>query len=131
MLTWFYLWNVPFDWGSDPGKMGLRTTGFVSVSSGNNHIDVYLFDMPSTLWWLGEKTGNEEFGEMARLIYSNSLQVVPVQEDLKNCARIGSVPEIIQQTLWDCCFYEKGYYSELSCVGWAVASMWCATDMIS
>ncbi len=131
VLTWFYLWDVPFDGGSDLGKIGLRTTGFGSVSSENNHIDVYLFDTPSTLWWLGEKTGKEEFREMARLIYFNSLQVVPVQEDLKNCARIGFVPEIIQQTLWDYGFYGKGYYGELSCVGWTVASLWCATDMIS
>jgi hypothetical protein len=70
MLTWFYLWDVPFDGGSDLGKMDLRTAGFGSVSY--NHIDVYLFDTPSTLLWLGEKTGKEEFREMARLIYFNS-----------------------------------------------------------
>jgi hypothetical protein len=131
VLTWFYLWDVPFDGSSDLGKIGLRTTGFGSVSSENNHIDVYLFDTPSTLLWLGEKIGREEFREMARLIYFNSLQVVPVEGDLKNCARVGFVPEIIQQTLWDYGFYGKGYYSELSCVGWTVASLWCATDMIS
>jgi len=127
-LTWFYLWDVPFDEATPLGRIGLKTTGFGSVSSENNHIDVYLFDTPSTLRWLGEKTGREEFEQMAELIYRSCLQVVPVEGDMKNCASVGFVPEIIQQTLWDYGFYGKGHYGELSCVGWTVASLWYATD---
>jgi hypothetical protein len=77
--------------------MGLRTTGFGSVSYKNNHIDVFCL-MCCLLYGSLEKTGNKGIWEM---VYSSisMLSNLSSAGGFKNCARILFVSEVVQQAL--------------------------------
>lgn len=130
-LTWQLLVDLPFS--GNPvqeqllARTGLRTAGFGTVSSENNHIDVYAFGLPGSLWWLAERTGREAYREMAVLILRNMLQVVSCPGADNGIGLDGLVPEVIQQTWWDFGFLGKGFYQEMSSQ-WTVASLWFALD---
>lgn len=129
-LTWFYLTDIPFPKETTLGKLGLKTAGFGTVSSENNHIDVYLFHTPATFWWLGERTGRDEFRAMARLLLLNCLQVLPCPENNLEIINEGLIPEILQQTWWDYSSAQGRWYGEFGerAALWTTASIWRALD---
>ena len=130
-LSWYLLIDIPFSDNAIQqqvfSRIGLKTTGFSTVSAENNHIDVYVFGLPGSLWWLADVTGREEFREMARLILRNLMQAVPCQGNDNGINVEGLVPEVFQQTWWDFGFLGKGFYHPLSSQ-WTIASLWYAID---
>lgn len=45
-LSWYYTWDVPFAEGQMLGDIGLKTRGWGNVSVENNHIDVFVLNLP-------------------------------------------------------------------------------------
>lgn len=66
-LSWYYLWNVPFAPGQMLGDMDFKSCGWGNVSVENNHIDVFVFEFPSILNWLGIEFKEPRFANMYKI----------------------------------------------------------------
>ena len=53
-LSWYYLWDVPFAQGQMLGDLGFKSRGWSNVSVENNHVDVFVFELPHIVKWLSE-----------------------------------------------------------------------------
>ncbi|MBR1519291.1 MAG: hypothetical protein IJ624_07300 [Prevotella sp.] len=123
-LSWYYMWDVPFAEGQMLGDLGLKTRGWGNVSVENNHIDVFVFEFPHILKWLGERLGEERFTRMYDVIYSSLNQLLPVPSRLCGIAKRGFYPEVVQHTHWDYGRNGKGFYNDIFAPAWATASLW-------
>ena len=123
-LSWYYMWDVPFAQGQMLGDLGLKTRGWSNVSVENNHIDVFVFELPHIVKWLGEQKGNTRFLQMHDVIFNSLSQLMPTPERLCGIALPGFYPEVVQHTTWDYGMNGKGFYNNLFAPGWTVASLW-------
>ena len=123
-LSWYYMWDVPFAQGQMLGDLGLKTRGWSNVSVENNHIDVFVFELPHIVKWLGEQKGNQRFLQMHDVIFNSLSQLMPTPERLCGIAVPGFYPEVVQHTTWDYGMNGKGFYNNLFAPGWTIASLW-------
>lgn len=123
-LSWYYLWDVPFAQGQMLGDLGFKSRGWGNVSVENNHIDVFVFELPSILKWLSAQTGEKRFEKMYNVIYSSLNQLLPTPQRLCGIGKPGYYPEVVQHTTWDYGRNGKGFYNDIFAPGWTVASLW-------
>ncbi len=123
-LTWYYTWDVPFAKGQMLGDVGFHSRGWGNVSVENNHIDVFVFELPHIIKWLATETGEKRFAKMYDVIYSSLCQLMPTNEHHFDIAKPGYYPEVVQHTTWDYGRNGKGFYNDLFAPGWTVASLW-------
>jgi len=123
-LSWYYLWDVPFAEGQMLGDLGFKSRGWGNVSVENNHIDVFVFELPHIVKWLEKETGESRFGRMYDVIYTSLSQLLPVKERLCGIGVEGFYPEVVQHTTWDYGRNGKGFYNDIFAPGWTVASLW-------
>lgn len=123
-LTWYYTWDVPFAKGQMLGDVGFHSRGWGNVSVENNHIDVFVFELPHISKWLATETGEKRFAKMYDVIYSSLCQLMPTNEHHFDIAKPGYYPEVVQHTTWDYGRNGKGFYNDLFAPGWTVASLW-------
>ena len=123
-LSWYYMWDVPFAQGQMLGDLGLKTRGWSNVSVENNHIDVFVFELPHIVNWLGQQKGNLRFLQMHDVIFNSLSQLMPTPERLCGIAVPGFYPEVVQHTTWDYGMNGKGFYNNLFAPGWTIASLW-------
>lgn len=123
-LSWYYMWDVPFAKGQMLGELGFQSRGWGNVSVENNHIDVFVFELPHIVKWLASETGEERFSKMYDVIYSSLNQLLPVKERMCGIQVEGFYPEVVQHTTWDYGRNGKGFYNDYFAPGWTVASLW-------
>ena len=123
-LSWYYMWDVPFAQGQMLGDLGLKTRGWSNVSVENNHIDVFVFELPHIVKWLGQQKGNARFLQMHDVIFNSLSQLMPTHERLCGISKPGFYPEVVQHTTWDYGMNGKGFYNNLFAPGWTIASLW-------
>jgi hypothetical protein len=123
-LSWYYMWDVPFAQGQMLGELGLKTRGWSNVSVENNHIDVFVFELPHIVKWLGQQMGNARFLQMHDVIFNSLSQLMPTPERLCGISVPGFYPEVVQHTTWDYGMNGKGFYNNLFAPGWTIASLW-------
>jgi len=123
-LSWYYMWDVPFAQGQMLGDLGLKTRGWGNVSVENNHIDVFVFELPHIVKWLGEQKANQRFLKMHDVIFNSLDQLMPTSDRLCGIAVPGFYPEVVQHTTWDYGMNGKGFYNNLFAPGWTIASLW-------
>lgn len=123
-LSWYYLWDVPFAEGQMLGDLGFKSRGWGNVSVENNHIDVFVFELPHIVRWIGNNLGDKRFLRMYDVIYSSLDQLLPRKGHLCGIAKVGFYPEVVQHTTWDYGRNGKGFYNDLFAPGWTVASLW-------
>jgi len=123
-LSWYYTWDVPFAKGQMLGDLGFRSRGWSNVSVENNHIDVFVFELPHIVKWLANETGEKRFSKMCEVIESSLCQLLPTEERKCGIAVPGFYPEVVQHTNWDYGRNGKGFYNDIFAAGWTVASLW-------
>lgn len=123
-LSWYYTWDVPFAQGQMLGDLGFRSRGWSNVSVENNHIDVFIFELPHIIKWLSSVTEEKRFEKMYDVIYSSLNQLLPTKERLCGIGKPGFYPEVVQHTTWDYGRNGKGFYNNLFAPGWTIASLW-------
>jgi hypothetical protein len=123
-LSWYYLWDVPFAQGQMLGDLGLKTRGWSNVSVENNHIDVFVFELPHIVEWLAQQTGEQRFQQIHDVICSSLNQLLPTPQRLCGIGVPGYNPEVVQHTQWDYGRNGKGFYNDIFAPGWTVASLW-------
>ena len=123
-LSWYYLWDVPFAQGQMLGDLGFKSRGWGNVSVENNHIDVFVFELPHIVKWIGEQTGEKRFGLLCDVINSSLCQLLPTSDRLCGIGVPGFNPEVVQHTNWDYGRNGKGFYNDIFAPGWTVASLW-------
>ena len=123
-LSWYYLWDVPFAQGQMLGDLGFKSRGWGNVSVENNHVDVFVFEFPSIMKWLGQNMHEKRFLDMYDVIYSSLSQLLPVKGRMCGIAKTGFYPEVVQHTTWDYGRNGKGFYNNYFAPGWTVASLW-------
>ena len=123
-LSWYYLWDVPFAQGQMLGDLDFRSRGWSNVSVENNHIDVFVFELPHIVRWLAEETGEQHFSQICDIIASSLCQLLPTQDRLCGIAVPGFNPEVVQHTHWDYGKNGKGFYNDIFAPGWTIASLW-------
>ncbi|MBR0276602.1 MAG: hypothetical protein IJQ76_10435 [Prevotella sp.] len=123
-LSWYYLWDVPFAQGQMLGDLGFQSRGWSNVSVENNHIDVFVFELPHIVEWLGKETGEKRFQQIHDVIFSSLNQLLPTKERLCGIGVPGFNPEVVQHTHWDYGRNGKGFYNDIFAPGWTVASLW-------
>ena len=123
-LSWYYTWDVPFAKGQMLGDLDFRSRGWGNVSVENNHIDVFVFELPHIVKWLASETGEKRFSKMCEVIESSLCQLLPTEERKCGIAVAGFYPEVVQHTNWDYGKNGKGYYNDIFAAGWTVASLW-------
>lgn len=124
VLSWYYLWDVPFAPGQMLGDIGLKTRGWGNVSVENNHIDVFVFEFASVLQWLSKEYAEPRMADFAEVISTSMRQLLPYEGHLCGIAKSGFYPEVVQHTNWDYGKNGKGYYNDIFAPGWTVASLW-------
>jgi len=123
-LSWYYLWDVPFAQGQMLGDLGFKSRGWSNVSVENNHIDVFVFELPHIVRWLADVTGEQRFAKIHDVIFSSLNQLLPTRERLCGIGVPGFNPEVVQHTNWDYGRNGKGFYNDIFAPGWTVASLW-------
>lgn len=123
-LSWYYTWDVPFAKGQMLGDLGFKSRGWSNVSVENNHIDVFVFELPHIVKWLATETGEKRFAQMCGVIESSLCQLLPTEDRLCGIAVPGFYPEVVQHTHWDYGRNGKGFYNDIFAAGWTVASLW-------
>ena len=123
-VSWYYLWDVPFAEGQMLGDLGFRSRGWGNVSVENNHVDVFVFEFPHIMKWLGEIAGEPRFTKMYDVIYTSLNQLLPTKERLCGIGVSGYYPEVVQHTTWDYGRNGKGFYNDIFAPGWTIASLW-------
>lgn len=123
-LSWYYTWDVPFAKGQMLGDLGFKSRGWSNVSVENNHIDVFVFELPHIVKWLSSVTEEKRFEKMYDVIYSSLNQLLPTKERLCGIGKPGFYPEVVQHTTWDYGRNGKGFYNNLFAPGWTIASLW-------
>ena len=123
-LSWYYTWDVPFAKGQMLGGLGFKSRGWSNVSVENNHIDVFVFELPHIIKWLSSVTEEKRFEKMYDVIYSSLNQLLPTKERLCGIGKPGFYPEVVQHTTWDYGRNGKGFYNNLFAPGWTIASLW-------
>ncbi len=123
-LSWYYLWDVPFAEGQMLGDLGFHSRGWGNVSVENNHIDVFVFEFPHIMKWLGAQVNEPRFGRMYDVIYSSLSQLLPTANRMCGIGKEGFYPEVVQHTAWDYGRNGKGFYNDIFAPGWTVASLW-------
>lgn len=123
-LSWYYMWDVPFARGQMIGDIGLKTRGWGNVSVENNHIDVFIFEFGSVLYWLSERYNEPRFQDFVKVISSSMRQLLPFENHMCGVAKTGYYPEVVQHTNWDYGRNGKGFYNNIFAPGWTVASLW-------
>jgi hypothetical protein len=123
-LSWYYLWDVPFAQGQMLGDLDFHSRGWGNVSVENNHVDVFVFELPHILKWLGETTGEARYGQMYDVIYSSLCQLLPTRGRLCGIGVEGYYPEVVQHATWDYGRNGKGFYNDIFAPGWTTASLW-------
>jgi len=104
--------------------LNFKTRGWGNVSVENNHVDVFVFEFPTILKWLGQNIGEKRFMTMYDVISTSLDQLLPVKGNLCGIAIPGYYPEVIQHTNWDYGHNGKGFYNNYFAPGWTVASLW-------
>ena len=123
-LSWYYTWDVPFAQGQMLGDVGFKTRGWGNVSVENNHVDVFIFEFATVLDWLAKERELPRFSAFSEVIKESMLQLMPVEGNMFNIAKVGYYPEVVQHTNWDYGKNGKGFYNDIFAPGWTVASLW-------
>lgn len=123
-LSWYYLWDVPFAQGQMLGDLGLKSRGWGNVSVENNHIDVFVFEFPHIMKWLGQRLGDKRFTQMYDVIYTSLNQLLPTKSRHCGIGVEGFYPEVVQHTAWDYGHNGKGFYNDIFAPAWTIASLW-------
>ena len=123
-LSWYYLWDVPFAQGQMLGELDFQSRGWGNVSVENNHIDVFVFELPHIVRWLADETGEQRFRQICDVISSSLCQLLPTPQRLCGIGVPGFYPEVVQHTTWDYGRNGKGFYNDIFAPGWTTASLW-------
>lgn len=123
-LSWYYVWDVPFDQGQMLGDLNFKSRGWGNVSVENNHIDVFAFEFVSVLKWLSKEFMESRFSQFSEVISTSMRQLLPYKGHMCGVAKIGYYPEVVQHTNWDYGHNGKGFYNDIFAPGWTVASLW-------
>ncbi|MBQ3631802.1 MAG: hypothetical protein II949_11260 [Prevotella sp.] len=123
-LSWYYLWDVPFAQGQMLGELDFKSRGWGNVSVENNHIDVFVFELPHIVRWLATQTGEQRFQQICDVIDSSLCQLLPTPERLCGIGVAGFNPEVVQHTNWDYGRNGKGFYNDIFAPAWTTASLW-------
>lgn len=123
-LSWYYLWDVPFAQGQMLGDLGFKSRGWGNVSVENNHIDVFVFEFAGILRAMAVDCQEPRFAQMADIIRSSMLQLMPAPGRMCGIGKAGFYPEVVQHTYWDYGHNGKGFYNDIFAPGWTVASLW-------
>ena len=123
-LSWYYLWDVPFAHGQMLGELGFKSRGWGNVSVENNHIDVFVFELPHIVRWIASQAGEQRFTQICDVISSSLCQLLPTPQRLCGIGVAGFYPEVVQHTTWDYGRNGKGFYNDIFAPGWTVASLW-------
>lgn len=123
-VSWYYTWDVPFAQGQMLGDVDFHSRGWGNVSVENNHVDVFVFELPHILKWLADETGESRFEHLYDVMRSSLCQLMPSKEHQYNVERPGYYPEVVQHTTWDYGRNGKGFYNNYFAPGWTVASLW-------
>lgn len=125
VMSWFYLWDVPFAPGQMLGDIGLQTRGWGNVSAENNHIDAYIFGYLNVMRWVAEEKQDKRAANMADVIQTSlTSQLLPRPGHMAGMAKVGYHPEVVQHTNWQYHHNGKGFYNDDFAPGWVVASVW-------
>ncbi len=73
ILTWTYLYDVPYKYDCDFNALGYRTKGATAVSVQHHHLDPWGALMCGDFERLYHVTKEEKWNEIAKLMWSNSL----------------------------------------------------------
>lgn len=122
--SWYYLWDVPFAQGQMLGDLNFKSRGWGNVSVENNHIDVFVFELPHIFRWLGKKINEPRFTQLDKIITNSLCQLLPTSNHLCGIGKPGYYPEVVQHTTWDYGKNGKGFYNNIFAPGWTVASLW-------
>lgn len=123
-VSWYYTWDVPFASGQMLGDVGFKSRGWGNVSVENNHIDVFVFELPHILKWLSTEVGERRFAQLYDVMRSSLCQLMPTKKHHYLIHHPGFYPEVVQHTTWDYGRNGKGFYNNYFAPGWTVASLW-------
>lgn len=125
VVSWYYLWDVPFADGMMLGDINFKSRGWGNVSVENNHIDVFIFGYLDVLRWLSKERNDQRLNQFADVIESSlKSQLLPRPGHMVNIGKVGYYPEVVQHTNWDYGNFGKGFYNDIFAPGWTVASLW-------
>ncbi|QJR82823.1 hypothetical protein CA267_011035 [Alteromonas pelagimontana] len=125
VVSWYYLWDVPFAKGMMLGDVDFKTRGWGNVSVENNHVDVFIFGYLDVLRWLAQERNDPRLQKFAEVIESSmKSQLLPRPNHMVNIGKVGYHPEVVQHTNWDYGHFGKGFYNDIFAPGWVVASLW-------
>jgi hypothetical protein len=71
------------------GDLDFRSRGWGNVSVENNHIDLFVFELPPIVKWLASETGEKRFSKMCEVIESSLCQLLPTEERKCGIAVVG------------------------------------------
>ena len=106
------------------GDLNFKSRGWGNVSVENNHIDVFVFELPHIFRWLGKKINEPRFTQLDKIITNSLCQLLPTSNHLCGIGKPGYYPEVVQHTTWDYGKNGKGFYNNIFAPGWTVASLW-------
>lgn len=137
--SWFFLWEPSIAKNSLLSQAGLKLSGLSSVSSENNHADVYLFAFPSALTEIATSAGKPSLSKIAQFSLYRALEYVPTselgpfrlgKEEVR--FQVGVVPELIYHTDWT--YYHlpiavKSRHLAQGCVN-SRSAAWCSASLL-
>jgi hypothetical protein len=127
VISWYYLWNVPFPPGTLLHNIKFHTLGWGNVSVENNHIDCYLFDLNRSLRILANELDDDYYSRVGSFFYNSIVErLLQYEGHDVGIAFEGLIPEVIQQTNWDYGKGGKGTYNYINAFGWTFSSIWSA-----
>lgn len=102
LSTWQWHYDIVWPEGTVLSGLQYHTCGTTSVSTSHHHLDWYALMYADEMFRLGEYTGNNEWKERARAIYTNATQMVSDgnQTVLGKTRPAGSQDEGILHTRW-------------------------------
>lgn len=102
ILSWLWMYNVPFNPGSPAGKEQFRTKGMTAVSVGHHHLDFYGMYIAFDFLRLWEHGKDPFWKQQAMNMISACMQLVSSPGKLLNRSDkyMGWQPEQVNQTNW-------------------------------
>jgi len=127
VISWYYIWDVPFAPGTLLNNIKFRTSGWGNVSVENNHIDCYLFDLSRSFRVLANELADDFYSKVGSFFYNSIVdRLLQYKGHDVGIAFEGFIPEVIQQTNWDYGKGGKGTYNYINAFSWTFSSIWSA-----
>lgn len=122
VLSWIWMWDVPFNKESPLGKRNFLSSGMSAVSVAHHHLDFYGPYMAYDFLRLHQHSRDEFWKDIAKLLLAASSQLVSSPEDnlYRSEQFYGWQPEQVNHTDWNYLpkqFGTKGKFH--TCIAWA------------